>query len=102
MPSALTAGIQLPAHRGQKRIAAQLIVIVGILVAQAQPDGSLGDQLLHRVFDVSRISGIDKTLGESLDEPIGQLDLSKQQGSGIRGDGAAIEGRNDFLFSPSP
>jgi hypothetical protein len=93
----LPAGIQLPAHRGQQRIAAKLVVIVGILVAQAQTHGPLGDQIFHTVLQVTRVSSIDKTLGESLDEPIGYLHFTKHQGTAIRGDGSAVEGRNDFL-----
>jgi hypothetical protein len=96
-----SGGIQLPTHGGQQRITAQLIVIVQILVAQADPDGPLRDQLFDRVLDEPRIPTVDEAAGKLLEEVSRSIDFPQKQCPGIGGDGASIEAAYNFS-APEP
>jgi len=58
MSSALPTRISLAAEGGKKRIVAQHVVIVGVLVAKAQPDYILAHQLLYTVLGEALIAKV--------------------------------------------
>jgi hypothetical protein len=97
----VSGGIQLSTDSGQKRIAAQLIMVDEILIAQANPDGPLCDQLLHRMFDESRFSAIDKTAGERIKQIPCFIDFPKKQRTGIGSDRTAVKASDHFPRSES-
>ena len=94
-------GIQLPTHGSQQRITTQLIMIAEVLIAQADPDGPLGDQLPERVLDKPRVPAVDEAPRELLEQVAGLIDFPQQQRAGIRGDGAPVE-RGDHFSAPEP
>ena len=91
-----------PQHRAQlarqhrkRRVLAQLVVIVEILVAQHQAKNPLSDQRLHTVLDIAGITPVGEALGKPTDQPQATIHLSQQQRSGVRRDLAAIKPGNN-------
>jgi hypothetical protein len=76
-------------------------VIVEILIAQADPDGPLGDQLPDRVLDEPSVPAVDEAPGELLEQVAGLIDFPQQQRTGIRGDGASVKAA-DHIPAPEP
>ena len=96
MSSVLTAGISLAAQGGEKRIVAQHVVIVGVLVAQAQPYYLLAHQLLHTVLDEPLIAEVGETVRKLTKRVGGEGEFTKQQSSSVRTDHPAVEACNYF------
>src|SRR5208282_227052 len=96
MSSVLTARVSLAAQRGEKRIVAQHIVIVCVLVTQAQPDHLLAHQLLHAVLNEPLIAEIGETIGELTKRVGGDSHFTKQQSASVGTDHAAIEACDYF------
>ena len=62
----------------QEGILAQLVVVAHVLVAQAQAQHPLADQLSHAVFDLGAVAVIAKTASEALEDLRSPLDLAQQ------------------------
>jgi hypothetical protein len=90
IPSAGTFQILFPAQQRQKRVGAQLIVVVE--VSQAQSIDSLREQFVDAVLNEFGIAQIKKALRKPIQELLALLDLAKEQTTGVRGDLASIEG----------
>ena len=77
-----------PQHRAQlarqhrkRRVLAQFVMIVEVLIAQSQAEDALSHQRLDRMLDIARIAPIDEA----------SVDLPQQQRAGVRGDVPAVE-----------
>ena len=68
LPSALPQRVGFIHGYGQHRIGPKLIVIVQVLISQAEPVDALPQQLLHRVFDQPLVPVIGETLRQSGDQ----------------------------------
>ncbi len=80
--------------RLQRRIPAQLIVIVQILVALTQAKHPLPQQLLRGVHDQVRVARIRQHARRRLQQPELLFDLPQQQQASVRRDFATVE--SDF------
>jgi hypothetical protein len=77
----------------------QLVVIDQVLIAEGDPEHPLRHHRRDRVLDLRRGAMVDETRREpphQIDRPIGR---AEQQRPGVRGDLAAVEGR-DHLATP--
>ena len=75
----------------QNMIRAQLIVIIGVFVAQGQTIDPLRHQFLHRVFDPLRIAAVAKAGCELAEDPGALLHLPQQHSTAVTGDGSPVE-----------
>ena len=97
---------QLAGQHRERRVLAQLVVIVEIFVAQRQAEDALPHQRRDPMLDVASVTPIDEAVGEAAHQPKAAIDLSQQQRTGVRGDVPAIEPghhrtpRNRFKFEP--
>jgi hypothetical protein len=69
----------------------QLIVIVEILVPERYPEHALSDQRAHRVLHASRITMIEKALGQTVDELDRFIRALQQQRAGVRAHPPTVE-----------
>ena len=69
----------------------QLVVIDQIFIAQRQRKDPLPDQGSDGVLDQFRRAAVGKTRGKPIDQPDRPVRRPQQQGSGIRGDLAAVK-----------
>ena len=83
------------AQQRQEPIPAQLVVVVEILVAQAQPVHPLLDQRFDGRLDPIRIPMIGEALAEPTQNPGPLLHFAQQDASSVGGDLAAIEPAHD-------
>jgi hypothetical protein len=86
--------LQLAGQHGQNRIMPQFIVVVQILVAKGNADDALHHHGLDVVLNQPRCPGVGKAGGKALGQPDRPVGLAQQQGTGIRGDRAAVETGN--------
>jgi hypothetical protein len=84
-------GDQLPSQHRERRVLAQLVVIVEALIAHCQAEDPLADQRLRPMLDITGVATVTETLGEPTDQPQATIHLAQQQTSRVRGDVAAIE-----------
>src|SRR5258708_34145824 len=89
-------GMLLSRQRRQQRIFPQLFVIVQIFISQSQPIDSLGDQLLHWMFDQIGVPIIGEAGRKLPEDPNALLDLPQQQTTTIAGDRSTVELRADL------
>jgi hypothetical protein len=80
----------------QQRIAAQLLVVVDVFIAQGLTVNPLGQQLRHRVFDLDLIAVIAKAAGQPSCESERKIDLAQEQAAAVGREGAAGKIGNDF------
>jgi hypothetical protein len=71
-------------------------VVVQILVAQAQGEDALLEQLLDRELDPFRVAKVLEAGGEPVDDPGLRFHLPQQQRPGIRGDRPTVKSGGDF------
>ena len=90
-----------PQHRAQlarqhrkRRVLAQLVVIVEILIAQRQPEDALPHQCRDRVLDITPVAPIHKALGKPTHQPEAPIHLPQQQRARVRGDRASRNRRD--------
>src|SRR5207247_7408956 len=72
------------------------IVVIEILIPQAQTIDSLGDQILYRMFDPLLLPVVGKATGESLQNSQPSFHFAQQQTAGIGTNIAAIKMRCNF------
>ena len=85
--------MQLARQHRKRRVLAQFVVIIEILVAQHQAKDPLPNQRLDPVLDVTRIATIGEATREPADQSKAAINLSQQQRPRVRGNVAAIETR---------
>jgi hypothetical protein len=83
--------LPLARQHGQQRIAAQLFVIVQVLVAQRHPIDALRQHLLEFVLDALWITGIAEAVGHTLQQPDLAIGLAQQQSAAVGGLPVTVE-----------
>ena len=83
--------MQLPGQHRERRVLAQFVVIVEVLVAQRQAEDPLPHQRLDLMLDIARIAPVPEALAEPTDQAQAAIHLAQQQRPRVRGDVAAIE-----------
>ena len=83
----------------QDRIIPLAIVVVEILVAQAQAENPLRQQPLHAMLHPGRITIVGKALRKTSDQPASLIDLPEQQGTRIGGHASAV--KLPYYLAPS-
>lgn len=61
--------LQLAREHRERRVLAQLVVVVQVFVAQRQTEDPLPDQRLHPVLDIARVAPIGEALGKPPHQP---------------------------------
>jgi hypothetical protein len=84
---------ELAGDRRHRRVMAQLVMVVQVLVPESDAEHALADQRRHPVLDQVRPACIRKASREPPDQADGAIRRPKQQRPRIRGDRAAIERR---------
>jgi len=82
---------QLARQHRQRRVLAQLVVIVEVFVAQRQAEDPLAHQCLDLMLDIARVAPIGEAGAKATHQPDALVDLSQQQRTSVRGDVPAIE-----------
>jgi len=95
----LSLHIGLLAQGGNQGIVSKLIMIVEIFVTQTKPVDALRDQLPNRVLGISGSPAIDETAGKLLEDPTAQINLAKQQPTGVRCDRSTVERGHNLTVS---
>ena len=85
----LAERIAFVANDGQQRVAAQLVVIIEVLVPQRQPGEALRQELGELVIHKTRVALIVETLGQCARHAQAVIDLTQQQRAAVGGEGAA-------------
>src|SRR5579859_5631069 len=80
---------------GQQRVVAESIMIVEVLVAQAQAIETLLEQVRHRVLDEVGVAVIAETAGELFDEAELGFDFAQEQSTGVGGNVPAVKGSDN-------
>jgi hypothetical protein len=80
-PASLYIG--LPAQGCKQRVIAQLVMIIDILVAEADPIHPLSERLTNTVLAIPAVAPIGEAIGETVEDPSTQIHLTKQQRPGI-------------------
>ena len=86
--------VELAEQHAENRIAAKLVVVVEVLIAERQAEDALCHQGLHLVPDVIRMAGVAEAGGEAVDEPDGLVRLAQQQRAGVGRHHPAVEIRH--------
>ena len=98
----IAIAIELAQKHAENRIAAQLVVVVEVLIAERQPQHALADQRLERVHGEERAATIIKASREPIGEADRLIRFAQQQSSRVRRDHAAVEiGHNTAPTGPS-
>ena len=80
---------------GQERVVPQLVVIVEVFVAQAQPEDALLEEFGERVLDQVGVAVIGEAAGELFDEVEAAFDLAEEQAAGVGGHVATVKAGDD-------
>ena len=70
--------VQLARQHRERRVLAQLVVIVEVLVAQRQAEDALPHQRRDLMLDIARVAPIDEAFGKATHQPKAAIDLSQQ------------------------
>jgi hypothetical protein len=60
-----TPSFELAGQNRHHRIAAQVVVVVEVLISQRDAEHPLADQRGHRVFDISAVTRVAKATGQA-------------------------------------
>jgi hypothetical protein len=85
---------QLAGKHRERRVLAQLVMIVEVLVAQRQAEDALPHQRLDPMLDISSVAPIGEARGKPAHQPETPIHLPQQQRACVRGDAAASEARH--------
>ena len=85
---------QLAGQYRHYRVMAQLVMVDQVFVAQRNPKHTRPNKRWHRVFDQLPHTAVRKTRGKPIDQSDRTIRRTQQQGTGIRGDLAAVERRD--------
>ena len=83
--------LELAGQHRQHRVMPQFVVVVQVLVAERDADDALHHHGLDLVLHQFGGARVGEAGGEPLGQPDGTIGLAQQQGTGIRGDRAAVE-----------
>src|ERR1019366_6811078 len=89
----------LTQRRGQHRIAAQLVVVIEVFIAQRQPQDALHDEIQQRVLNLIGLAVIGEAGGEAAHDCGALLQFLQNQHSAVGGDVAPIEAPNQLPSS---
>jgi hypothetical protein len=85
---------QLAGQNRHHRIMPQLVVVVEVLIAECDADDALHHHGLDLVFHQSGCPRVGEAGGKALGQPKRTVGLAQQQGTGVRGNRAAVEARH--------
>ena len=83
-------------HGAERRVAAQVVVVDQILVAERDGEHPLADQRRQLVGDPAGIAAVAKAGREAVNEPDRPVGRAEQQRPGVRGDRPAAEIRHQI------
>jgi hypothetical protein len=89
-------GFQRVGQQAERRIAAQLVVVIEVLVAERQPMDALRHQRLELVHDEGGIVHIAKAARDLSRQPHRQVRLAQQRRPSIRRDRTAVESTHNL------
>ena len=89
--AALPACFELARQQRQQRVAAQVVVVVEVLVSQGDAGDALRHHRAHRMFGEAGIAVVRETCGDPVEESGGAVRLPEQQRPGVRRDRSAVE-----------
>src|SRR5260370_18756167 len=87
----IAIALELAEKNAQNRIAAQLVVVVEVLIAEREAEQALGDQGLQRMDGEERTAAVAKASGKPIRQADRLIRLAQQQSPGVRRDQPAIE-----------
>ncbi len=90
----IPGALELAQKHAQDRIAAQIVVVVEVLIAERQAEHALPNQSLQRVDGEKPAATVGKARGEPFGQPDRVVRLAKQQSPRVRGDQTAVEIRH--------
>jgi hypothetical protein len=93
-PRRLALVLELAKQHAQNRIAAKVIVVVEVLIAQRQTEDALRDHRLERMHGHERIAAVGEASRKPIRQPDRLVRLAQQQRSGVRRNHSAIEIRH--------
>jgi len=76
---------------------AQVVTVVGILIAGGDRQHAQLQHLFDRVLDAGRIAPVAQTGGEPAGQPVLAFRFAQQQQAAVRGQASPIESDGDFL-----
>ena len=89
-------GLEPAEHGAEHRVAAQLVMIDQILVAERDPEHPLADQRRHLMHHPLRRAAVREAGGEAIHKPDRPVRRPQEQRPGIRGDRPAAEIRHQL------
>ena len=90
----LAVALELAEQHAQNRIAAKVIVVVEVLIAQRQAEDALRDQSPERMDGHQPITAVGEASRKPIRQPDRLVRLAQQQRSAVRRDHSAIEIRH--------
>jgi len=87
-----SGGIGLTGEDSEQGVSAEAVVVVEILVSEAEAVDALFDELQEGVFDAVGIAVVGETVGEGIQEVELLLDFTQKQPASVGGDGTAVKG----------
>jgi hypothetical protein len=95
----IAEGVALADEDGEQGVAPEAVMVVEILVAQAEAEDALLEEFEQGVLDALGITIVGEAAGEGLKEVEVVIDLAQEEAAGVGGDGAAVEGGDDLTGS---
>lgn len=86
--------LELAGQHGQNRVAAKLVVVDEVLVAEREAEHALAHQRRDRMLDPGGIAAVPEAAGETLHQPDRPVGRAEQQRPRIRRDRPAVETRH--------
>ena len=83
-------------HGAEHRVAAQVVMVDQVLVAERDAEHALADQRRQLVRDPAGIAAVGEAGGEAVDEPDRPVGRAEQQRPGVRADRPAAEIRHQI------
>ena len=87
----IAIALELAQKHAQNRIAAQVVVVVEVLIAERQAEDALRDQGLERMNGEQRAAVVAKASGKPIREADRLVRLAQQQSPGVRRHQPAVE-----------
>src|SRR5262249_49932538 len=97
--AALPGGIVLADEDGEQGVVAELVMVVEVLVAQAQAEDALLEEVRQGVLDLVGVAVVPEAAGQLVEEVEPGLEFAEEQPAGIGGDGGAVEAGDDVARS---
>jgi hypothetical protein len=87
----LAGGVEFADDGGQQGVAAEVVVVVEVLIAQGQAVDPLGDEIGQGMLDEVRVAMVGEAGSELVDDSGELLGLAEQQRAAIGSDVATVE-----------